>query len=89
MLSLKRFFPGILAWDSFFHLNHDDQRQMFLIFRAHAAPRAPSARILKLRRGFSVGGARGVGVDMRDPVIFCAIDSFVCPSPHWWEFFRN
>ncbi len=26
--------------DSFFHLNHDDQRRMFPIFRAHAAPRA-------------------------------------------------
>jgi SAM-dependent methyltransferase len=39
-LSLKRVFPGILAWDSFFHLNHDDQRRMFPIFRAHAAPRA-------------------------------------------------
>ena len=40
MLSLERVFPGILAWDSFFHLNHDDQRRMFPIFRAHAAPRA-------------------------------------------------
>jgi SAM-dependent methyltransferase len=40
MLSLQRVFPGILAWDSFFHLNHDDQRRMFPIFRAHAAPRA-------------------------------------------------
>ena len=40
MLSLKRVFAGILAWDSFFHLNHDDQRRMFPIFRAHAAPRA-------------------------------------------------
>jgi SAM-dependent methyltransferase len=40
MLSLKRVFPGILAWDSFFHLNHDDQRRMFPIFRVHAAPRA-------------------------------------------------
>jgi SAM-dependent methyltransferase len=39
-LSLKRVFPGILAWDSFFHLKHDDQRRMFPIFRAHAAPHA-------------------------------------------------
>jgi SAM-dependent methyltransferase len=39
-LSLKRVFPGILAWDSFFHLNHDDQRRMFPIFRAHASPGA-------------------------------------------------
>ena len=40
MFSLQRVFPGVLAWDSFFHLNHDDQRRMFPIFRAHAAPRA-------------------------------------------------
>ena len=39
-LSLGRTFNGILAWDSLFHLCHDDQRQMFPIFRAHAAPRA-------------------------------------------------
>jgi SAM-dependent methyltransferase len=39
-LSLKRSFGGILAWDSFFHLNHDDQRCMFPVFQAHAAPSA-------------------------------------------------
>lgn len=39
-LSLGRRFHGVLAWDSFFHLNHEDQRRMFPIFRAHAAPRA-------------------------------------------------
>ena len=39
-LSLDQVYHGILAWDSFFHLNHDDQRRMFPIFRAHAAPRA-------------------------------------------------
>jgi trans-aconitate methyltransferase len=40
MLSLNRVFRGILAWDSFFHVNHDDQRRMFPIFRTHAGPRA-------------------------------------------------
>lgn len=39
-LVLPRAFRGVLAWDSFFHLGHDDQRRMFPIFRAHAAPRA-------------------------------------------------
>ena len=39
-LSLGRAFDGIIAWDSFFHLCPDDQRRMFPIFRAHAAPRA-------------------------------------------------
>jgi SAM-dependent methyltransferase len=38
-LAIGRLFPGILAWDSFFHLTYDDQRRMFAIFRAHAAPR--------------------------------------------------
>src|SRR5207237_592149 len=31
-LSLGSTFGGILAWDSFFHLSHDDQRHMFSIF---------------------------------------------------------
>lgn len=39
-LSLGRVFDGLLAWDSFFHLTRDDQRRMFAIFRAHAAPHA-------------------------------------------------
>jgi SAM-dependent methyltransferase len=33
-------FDGLLAWDSFFHLKHDDQRAMFPIFRTHAGPGA-------------------------------------------------
>jgi SAM-dependent methyltransferase len=36
-LALQRSFCGIVAWDSFFHLAHDDQRRMFPRFRAHAA----------------------------------------------------
>jgi len=40
-LALGRSFDGVMAWDSFFHLNHDDQRRMFGIFRAHAKPGAP------------------------------------------------
>ena len=39
-LALQRRFSGILAWDSFFHLCHDDQRRMFPLFRAHALPNA-------------------------------------------------
>jgi len=35
-LALGRCFDGILAWDSFFHLNHDDQRRMFAVFAQHA-----------------------------------------------------
>ena len=39
-LALRQTFSGMLAWDSFFHLGYDDQRNMFAVFRAHAAPGA-------------------------------------------------
>jgi 2-polyprenyl-3-methyl-5-hydroxy-6-metoxy-1,4-benzoquinol methylase len=39
-LQLDRQFDAIIAWDSFFHLNAEDQRPMFATFAAHAAPRA-------------------------------------------------
>jgi SAM-dependent methyltransferase len=39
-LSLDRRFDGVIAWDSFFHLAHDDQRRMFAVFAEHAAPGA-------------------------------------------------
>lgn len=35
-LALGRRYRGLLAWDSFFHLGHDDQRRMFAVFDAHA-----------------------------------------------------
>jgi SAM-dependent methyltransferase len=36
-VTLGRRFDGILAWDSFFHLDHDAQRRMFTIFGDHAS----------------------------------------------------
>lgn len=39
-LALGSTFGGLIAWDSFFHLTAPDQRAMFPIFRAHAAPGA-------------------------------------------------
>jgi SAM-dependent methyltransferase len=39
-LDLGRRFDGLLAWDSFFHLDHADQRAMFPVFARHAAPGA-------------------------------------------------
>lgn len=39
-LALGRRFGGLIAWDSFFHLTPEDQRGMFKIFAAHAAPGA-------------------------------------------------
>lgn len=37
-LALGRRFGGLIAWDSFFHLTPEDQRGMFKVFAAHAAP---------------------------------------------------
>jgi SAM-dependent methyltransferase len=39
-LDLGETFDAILAWDSFFHLSPHDQRAMFAVFQAHAAPKA-------------------------------------------------
>ncbi len=55
-LALGRAFDGILAWDSFFHLCHADQRRMVPLFRAHAAPGAA----LMFTSGPSHGVAMGV-----------------------------
>jgi hypothetical protein len=54
-LSLGRRFAGILAWDSFFHLTHDDQRRMFDVFAKHAAPGA----VLMFDAGSSQGEVFG------------------------------
>ena len=37
-LRLDRVFHGLIAWDSFFHLEPADQRSMFGVFAAHARP---------------------------------------------------
>ncbi len=34
-LSINTKFNLIIAWNSFFHLNYDDQRQMFITFSKH------------------------------------------------------
>jgi hypothetical protein len=39
-LCLPETFHGMLAWDSFFHLDHSDQRKIFRTFRNHAAREA-------------------------------------------------
>lgn len=39
-LDLGRRFAGILAWDSFFHLDAPAQRAMFAVFAGHALPGA-------------------------------------------------
>jgi hypothetical protein len=39
-IALERRFEEILGWDSFFFLTAEDQRHMFAVFAAHAAPSA-------------------------------------------------
>jgi len=58
-LSLSRVFQGLLAWDSFFHLGHDDQRRMFPLFRKHAAPRAALMFTSGPSHGEAVGTFQG------------------------------
>ena len=58
-LALGRMFDGVLAWDSFFHLNFDDQRRMFPIFRAHAEPGAPLLFTSGPQHGEAIGAFRG------------------------------
>jgi SAM-dependent methyltransferase len=58
-LALGRQFGGILAWDSFFHLRHEDQEAMFHVFAAHAAPGAVLMFSAGLDHGVAVGSYRG------------------------------
>ncbi|MCK1859428.1 class I SAM-dependent methyltransferase, partial [Legionella pneumophila] len=37
-INLQQQFDVILAWHSFFHLDHDSQRNMFKIFESHTKP---------------------------------------------------
>jgi SAM-dependent methyltransferase len=67
-LSLDHTFGGILAWDSFFHLRHDDQRRMFPVFRAHAAPLAA----LMFTSGPSHGEA--IGTFEGEPLYHASLD---------------
>lgn len=58
-LALGKPFGGIVAWDSFFHLTYDDQRRMFPIFAAHAAPGAPLMFTSGPEHGEAIGKLHG------------------------------
>lgn len=58
-LRLERRFDGLLAWDSFFHLHMDDQRQMFPRFATHAVPGAPLMFTSGPSHGEAVGSYHG------------------------------
>ena len=58
-LSIDRTFNGLLAWDSFFHLCPQDQRDMFAVFRKHAAPRAALMFTSGPSHGIAIGSLGG------------------------------
>jgi hypothetical protein len=68
-LEVGRRFEGILAWDSFFHLDMDDQRKMFRRFAAHAQQGAP----LMFTSGPVEGAA--IGVCGEEPLYHASLGS--------------
>jgi 2-polyprenyl-3-methyl-5-hydroxy-6-metoxy-1,4-benzoquinol methylase len=67
-LALGRTFDGLIAWDSFFHLTPDDQRRMFAVFQAHAAPGAA----LMFTSGPAFGEA--IGTFEGEPLYHASLD---------------
>jgi SAM-dependent methyltransferase len=64
-LALEATFDGLLAWNSFFHLTHEDQRRMFPIFKRHASPGAALM--------FTSGAAHGEAIGLyRDEPLYHA-----------------
>ncbi|WP_044562815.1 class I SAM-dependent methyltransferase [Azospirillum sp. B4] len=58
-LDLGARYAGILAWDSFFHLDFADQRAMFPVFQRHALPGAPLMFTSGPRHGVAMGSYAG------------------------------
>jgi trans-aconitate methyltransferase len=68
-LALGRRFQGILVWDSFFHLAHEDQRQMFAIFADHAS----AGSVLMFNAGPAHGEA--IGEYRGDPLYHASLSA--------------
>jgi SAM-dependent methyltransferase len=58
-LELERRFEGTLAWDSFFHLGIEDQREMLSRFARHARPGAPLMFTSGPAEGEAIGSCFG------------------------------
>ncbi len=58
-LFINQKFDGLIAWDSFFHLSHKDQRGMFAIFREHASSGAPLLFTTGTEHGEAIGSFEG------------------------------
>ncbi len=59
LAELDQTFDGVLAWDSLFHLDHDDQRRMFDVFSRHCAPHAALMFNSGPAQGEAVGAFEG------------------------------
>jgi cyclopropane fatty-acyl-phospholipid synthase-like methyltransferase len=69
LLKLRRQFDAIIAWDSFFHLTAEDQRNMFPVFQDHIAGQG----LLLFTSGHRAGTAMG---DMYGhPLFHASLDS--------------
>jgi hypothetical protein len=68
-LSLPQRFDGMLAWDSFFHLDPEDQRRMFPVFRRHAAPCAALMFTSGPAHGEAIGSYQG------EPLYHASLDA--------------
>jgi trans-aconitate methyltransferase len=66
---LGKRFKGVLAWDSYFFLEPDDQRHMFEVFAAHAAPGA----VLIFNTGPVFGEA--IGSYRGEPLYHASLDA--------------
>ncbi len=58
-LDLNKKFAAIIAWDSFFHLGHAEQEQMFPIFRSHLSPKGILVLTSGPERGEAIGDLNG------------------------------
>lgn len=58
-LDLRRQFGGLIAWDSFFHLQAEEQRHMFPVFAKHAVRDAPLLFTSGPQAGESIGTFEG------------------------------
>jgi SAM-dependent methyltransferase len=58
-LALGERFDGLIAWHSFFHLRHEDQRPMFARFAAHSRPGSALMFTSGSEHGERIGEWRG------------------------------
>lgn len=58
-LNLDHQYAALIAWDSFFHLNHEEQEKMFPIFKRHLKPGGYLIFTSGPERGIAIGDLNG------------------------------